>query len=52
MSYDYEGELRKMEEGADHLEKNGYYESARLVRAAAKDCRGCYEAIKPLIKDR
>ena len=52
MRYDFEGELDNMKRGADEMERNGWHESARLVRAAHTDCQAVYEAIKPLIRDR
>ena len=49
MEYDYEESLRRMDEYAASLKRGGHHESARIARAAADDCRRCYETIiKPL----
>lgn len=49
MEYNYEESLRRMDEYAASLKRGGYHKSARIARAAAADCRSCYETIiKPL----
>lgn len=50
---DLDEQMRKIESGADGLERDGYHESARLVREAAEAAKAYYEAAKPFIrKDR
>ena len=51
MSYDFEGELDNIKQGADAMERNGWHKSARLVRAAHTDCQALYEVIKRLNGD-
>ena len=50
---DLDEQMRKIESGADGLERDGYHESARLVREAAEAAKAYYEAARPFIrKDR
>ena len=46
---DLDERMREIERGADDLEQDGYHESARLVREAAK---AYYETVKPLLRSR
>ena len=50
---DLDERMCEIERGADGLERDGYHESARLVREAAEAAKAYYEAVKPLIgRDR
>ena len=49
---DLDERMREIERGADDLEQDGYHESARLVREAAKAAKAYYETVKPLLRSR
>ena len=46
---DLDRQMCEIERGADGLERDGYHESAKLVREAAEAAKAYYETVKPLM---